>query len=233
MIEDTPPREVAMRARTNIPALMPQLSAGAHRTPRRGACFMEFASYLAGERWSDHPECTDPVLAALARGVNDGVSDARREELVTHIPRVIGLRGDDRVIGLIVALRAAVAALPVASMDRQRSLALGIQGVRRDLGHDIPAALDALAQRALGEVPDATAWADSYLASQRPGSKALHASAAQAMTRIATAGIAEACIDDPDTLLIETLELAIADVEARVATVVEPDRTLIGADVRA
>ena len=49
---------------------------GSHRSPRRGACFMEFASYLAGERWSDHPACTDPVLASLARGVNDNLTDA-------------------------------------------------------------------------------------------------------------------------------------------------------------
>lgn len=201
----------------HVPSLMPKLSAGAHRTPRRGACFMEFASYLAGERWSDHPECTDPVLAALARGVNDGLSDARRDELVTHIPRVIGLRGDDTRLGLIVALRAAIAALPVASMDRQRPLALGIQGVRRELGHDIPSDLDRLSRDALDQVPDAVAWAASYLATVRPASHPLHPTATQAITRIAALGIAEACIEDPDTLLIRTLLAAIADVEAELA----------------
>ena len=91
---------------------------------------MEFASYLAGERWSDHPSCTDPVLASLARGVNDNLSDARRDEIAIEIPRVIGLRGDDSVVGLVVALRAAIAALPVASMERQRSLAIGILALR-------------------------------------------------------------------------------------------------------
>ena len=65
---------------------------------------MEFASYLAGERWSDHPSCTDPVLASLARGVNDNLTDGRRDEIAIEIPRVIGLRGDDSVIGLVVAL---------------------------------------------------------------------------------------------------------------------------------
>src|SRR5690606_30463350 len=120
-------------ARNAIPALMPRLAAGAHRSPRRGACFMEFASFLAGERWSDHPDCTDPVLAALAREVNDRPPDSRRDELLVHIPRVIGLRGDDRIVGLVVALRAAAEAIPVASMERQRSLALGMQGVRHDL----------------------------------------------------------------------------------------------------
>ena len=49
---------------------MPQLSRGKHRSPKTGACFMEFASFLAGEPWSDSPQCTDPMLAHLA--VNEG-----------------------------------------------------------------------------------------------------------------------------------------------------------------
>jgi hypothetical protein len=36
------------------PDLFPILSPGKHRNPRTGACFMELASLLAGERWSDH-----------------------------------------------------------------------------------------------------------------------------------------------------------------------------------
>ena len=55
----------------HLPELVPVLSRGKHRSPRHGACFMELASYLAGERWSDHPACTHPLLAALARDVND------------------------------------------------------------------------------------------------------------------------------------------------------------------
>jgi hypothetical protein len=218
-------------SRTTIPEVMPHLSAGAHRNPRRGACFMEFASYLAGERWSDHPECTDPVLAALARGVNDGVSDARRDELVLQIPRVIGLRGDDAVIGVIVALRAAIAALPVASMDRQRSLALGILGLRRAIdarGIDVPE-LENAADLALREVPDARTWALDYLSSARPASGPLHPSATIAITRIAAAGIAQACIDDADALLIRTLDLAIADVETQLTRAESLERALIPA----
>jgi hypothetical protein len=180
---------------------------------------MEFASYLAGEAWSDHPDCTDPVLAALARAVNDNVSDARRDELVVHIPRVIGLRGDDRVIGLVVALRAAVAALPVASMERQRALALGMQGVRRELAERgaTDAALDSLADRALRDVPDARAWADSYLSLRPPGSRALHPTATQSIAQLAVAGIAQACVDDPDDRLIALLLEAIGDVERAIA----------------
>ena len=51
---------------------------------------MEMASYLAGERWSDHPKCTHPVLASLARCVNDALGDVRRQELAMMIPRSSG-----------------------------------------------------------------------------------------------------------------------------------------------
>jgi hypothetical protein len=57
---------------------------------------MELASLLAGERWSDHPACTHPLLAAVARHVNDHTSDVGRQRLADLIPSVIGLTGDDR-----------------------------------------------------------------------------------------------------------------------------------------
>lgn len=48
---------------------------------------MEYVSVLAGERFSDHPRCTDPALAELARLVNDlTVDDAARAELVRRAP---------------------------------------------------------------------------------------------------------------------------------------------------
>ena len=71
---------------SRTPDLMPVLSRGKHRHPRKGACFMELASYLAGEKWSDHPDCTHPLLAALARDVNDHVSDGARSRLAPLIP---------------------------------------------------------------------------------------------------------------------------------------------------
>ena len=88
-------QEVAMKS-SPVPDGVPVLSRGSHRSPRRGACFMEFASFLAGERWSDHPSCTHPLLAQLARQVNDQISDADRQQLVPLIPIAVGRRGDDR-----------------------------------------------------------------------------------------------------------------------------------------
>jgi hypothetical protein len=81
---------------SSVPDGVPVLSPGRHRSPRRGACFMEFASFLAGERWSDHPSCTHPLLAQLARDVNDSLSDRERQQLVPLIPWVVGRCGDDR-----------------------------------------------------------------------------------------------------------------------------------------
>ena len=52
---------ISPRSRTCCPCCR----AGKHRSPRKGACFMEMAAFLAGERWSDHPRCTHPLLAAL------------------------------------------------------------------------------------------------------------------------------------------------------------------------
>ena len=198
-----------------IPDLVPTLSAGRHRSARKGACFMEFASYLAGESWSDHPNCTDPTLATLARAVNDTMSDGRRGELVIEIPRVIGLRGDELRLGLVVALRAAVSALPVASMERQRALAVAIiatSDALAELGINRPRA-QAEAEQAMTSVPDAAAWAHAHLADwrARPGDLARHGCGA--IVRTAALGIAQACIDDPDDRLAAMLRDAIEDAE--------------------
>ena len=82
-----------------LPDMLPVLSRGKHRRPSKGGCFMELASFLAGERWSDHPGCTHPLLAALARHVNDLTSDAARPRLAPLIPSVIGLIAVEGVAG--------------------------------------------------------------------------------------------------------------------------------------
>jgi hypothetical protein len=70
---------------------LPRLAAGSHWGPRSGACFMEYASFLAGERWSDEPKCTDPSLALLARAVNDECGDDERQRLLPLVPTVVGV----------------------------------------------------------------------------------------------------------------------------------------------
>jgi hypothetical protein len=50
---------------------------------------MEVASFLAGERWSDHPGCAHPVLAAAARSVNDLTSEQELHRLAPLVPLVL------------------------------------------------------------------------------------------------------------------------------------------------
>jgi hypothetical protein len=179
---------------------------------------MEYASWLAGEKWSDHPACTPPSLASLARMVNDCSSDAARGELVTLIPSVIGLNGTDPHIGLLVAARAASVALPIASEGRQRALAAGILRCDELLAISgdpaVAAARDRIAE-ALRLTPGAADWAHAFLAasgSLNPRSTALMT---DAIIRTAVVGIAEACVTDQDARLRALLVAAIADVQSR------------------
>lgn len=60
---------------------------------------MELVSLLNGEEWSDHPVCVQPVLASVARAVNDRVSDAERERLVALAPKLAGTAKADWLVG--------------------------------------------------------------------------------------------------------------------------------------
>jgi hypothetical protein len=102
--------------------LVPILSRGPHRDPRRGACFMEYASHLAGLAWSDRPACTHPLLALVAREVNDEISDAARADLVPMIPTVIGLIPTDPRFVPSLVVRCVRLVLPVVSTQFQRTL---------------------------------------------------------------------------------------------------------------
>jgi len=199
-----------------VPELVPQLSRGKHRSPRKGACFMEMASYLAGERWSDRPACTHPLLGALARLVNDHTSDAGRSDLVELVPSVIGLTSDDPHVDVQIMLRAATTALPVVSADRQRVLAVAVLAGERALdGLDgRPAGeLEERSRQALAHVPEATQWARRFTREMGMNPKGVQRHAAPGTVRHAVVGIAEACIPDPDPLLRDLLAGAIADCE--------------------
>jgi hypothetical protein len=202
----------------HVPELIPQLSPGKHRSPRKGACFMEFASYLAGERWSDHPACTHPLVASLARLVNDHTSNAGRGRLVELVPSVIGLISDDPHVDVDIALRSATTALPVATAERQRVLAVGVlaaERVRADLDGRPADTLGEPSRRALAEVPDAVQWARRFTRETRITLKGFRRYAAPHIVGHAVFGIAEACIPDPDTMLHDLLARAIGDCAAR------------------
>jgi len=209
------------RSIPRVPELIPELSRGKHRNPRKGACFMEMVSYLAGERWSDHPACTHPLLAALARLVNDHTSDAGRGNLVELAPSVIGLTSADPHVDVRIALRAAITALPVVSEERQRVLAVAVlaaEQVRCDLDGRPAGELSEASRRALAHVPHATRWARSFNRDMRTTAKGFHRHGAPNTVRHAVAGIAHACIPDPDALLRDLLVGAIEDCAPPAAT---------------
>ena len=205
-------------ARGPAPDLVPILSRGKHRSPRQGACFMEFASFLAGERWSDHPNCTHPFVAGVARVVNDHTSDASRSRLIGLIPTVIGLTGDNPRVDVMIALRCAAFALPVAAEQRQRALAVGLLTGRRVLADQEGAApipddrgLYAQVHQALLAAPHAARWAEYFASGNHPTLEAFHRRAAPSVASLAITGIAEGCIADPDALLFELLATVIDD----------------------
>lgn len=198
------------RSKSTPPLVMPILSVGRHRSPRQGACFMEFASYLAGEKWSDRPTCTHPLLAALARDVNDLTSDASRAELTPLIPRVIGLTSDLIEVTAMIAMRAACAALPIASLERQRALAVGILNLLASV--ETPEFV-ACARDAFAQAPDTERWARRYLAAAR-STREFNGHAASAMVHTSAVGIALACVEDPDARLAALLNDTVDRFEA-------------------
>ncbi len=186
------------------PELIPILSRGKHRSPRKGACFMELASYLAGERWSDHPACTHPLLAAVARDVNDYTSDAGRARLAGLIPSVIGLTGEDLHIDARIALVCARQALPVAAAERQRTMAVSVRACERVLaGLDSRPAgwLEEPSRQALAQAPHAARWAGSFTRDIPVSPEAFRRHAAPAAVHAAVQGIALACVPQPDEML--------------------------------
>lgn len=74
------------------------LKKGGH-DPDSAFCVMEAAAFVAGETWSDHPECVDPVFSDLLIAVSDSLaSDAERNRLLRPlIPRIVGTRDGDEL----------------------------------------------------------------------------------------------------------------------------------------
>jgi hypothetical protein len=194
---------MAKTQQPDLPDILPVLSRGKHRNPRKGACFMELASYLAGERWSDHPACTHPLLAHVARLVNDYTSDEGRPRLAESIPSVIGLTGDDLHIDALITLRCATIALPVAAADRQRVLAVSVLVCERVLAQ-LDGRSDGLSpdtERVLRAVPHARQWADRFTSNFLPRPSAFRRQAAPHAVSCAVEGAAHALIPDPDAML--------------------------------
>jgi hypothetical protein len=200
-----------------LPDSVPMLSQGKHRNPRKGACFMEMASFLAGERWSDHPSCTHPLLASVARLVNDNTSDAGRQELVVLIPSVIGLTSDDPHVEARIAQLAATTALPVVAAERQCVMAVSVLACDRvlaELDDRPPGQFDERSRAALARAPRAAEWAEEFTRGVASSTGTFRRHAAPRIVRSAVEGIASACVPDPDRMLRDLLTAAIEETVA-------------------
>jgi len=72
------------------------LDRGGHSSFNDGTCFNEWVSWLAGEPFSDAPQCVSPVLRRYTIALNDRWDDDQRQALIPYGPRVIGTGGDGK-----------------------------------------------------------------------------------------------------------------------------------------
>jgi hypothetical protein len=174
---------------------------------------MELASYLAGESWSDHPSCTHPLLASLARDINDHVGDEVRSRLAPLIPEVIGLTGDDPRVDAWIAREAGLTALPIAAAERQGVAAVGLLRCERMLNQLEGRSkhyVDPRTQAALDAVPHARDWARGFTAIGWGSTNSFARRSAPAIVHSAVSGIAAAVAPRTDDVLVELLERTIA-----------------------
>jgi hypothetical protein len=71
-----------------------RLEPGSHRSPEDGVCVVELASMVAGEPFSDRPDCVCEVIAAYLRAWNDRAGYFQRQRLLPYTTRVIGSCAD-------------------------------------------------------------------------------------------------------------------------------------------
>lgn len=212
---------------------VPVLSRGRHRSPRKGACFMEMASYLAGEKWSDHPSCTHPLLAQLARMVNDHTSDAGRSALAPLIPSVVGVGGGLRpgsetevrwAAGFVVAVAAhTFREIPEAT---QRAVATGLircEQLAATLSGPVPG-IEGL-HDVLAGVPRAESWARAFSVDRRISHKAFVRHSAPSMVSCAVDGTVAHADGAADARLRDLLEVGI-DTALRLDALLAPPTTL-------
>ena len=70
------------------------LKKGGHSGPGDGMCLLEAAAYMAGEDWSDHPECVCTVLGSFGRNLNDVLPDDKRQLLKPLLPELLSTAAD-------------------------------------------------------------------------------------------------------------------------------------------
>ena len=136
----------------SAPDFLPTLSSGSHDAEQGEACVMEYVSLLAGEEWSDRPECTHPLLAHEARTANDLLRDGDRSRLVPLIGRLFGTTDDSPELRARLRVTQARQVLPLVEPSARGPVLAAIERAKSWIGRagddsDVRAAFaDAMAQ---------------------------------------------------------------------------------------
>jgi hypothetical protein len=171
------------------------LAKGAHEPGSDAMCVMEAVALLAGEQWTDHPQCASPVISAFLRSWNDSLDDDRQQTLKQYIRRLIGSVGTHEqeaerawlATDWLVRVHAP-AWLRLAGLTDQADTLVSMQPVNpATCSHILPALRavrsDACAARdAAGAAARAAAWGaarDAAGATLQPTANQLHDSAHQ------------------------------------------------------
>ena len=159
---------------------------GAHAEASNQMCIMEAVAYMAGEPWSDSPQCASTVLSIFLRSYNDAVSDEIRKTLKPFIPRLIGTKASRaveerrslaaadwlvrvympawlRLADLTEQARSLESLPEITAMSQLPSIRPAIDSVRKDAS-----AAWAAASRAAGDAASRAAWdAASHAAGEK------------------------------------------------------------------
>jgi hypothetical protein len=194
-----------------------QLKTGSHGSADAGMCVMEAVAYIAGEPFSDHPQCASPVISAFLRSYNDSVSDEVRQTLKQYIPRLIGTAGSPeleegraliaadwlvrthtpawlRLAGLTTQADALSSLPEITSMAQVPSIWGPLEAARKDAAAARDAAWDA-ARAAARDAAWAAAWDAAWAASWAAAGAAAGAAAWDAARDAAGAAAGAAAWD--------------------------------------
>jgi len=119
---------------------------------------MELASVLAGETWSDHPASVHPVIAAVARLVNDRIREQDRARLEQSVPAMIGTATDDIESYACLVLTCSTAALNQERVRGHPEVRAEVESAQRMAQRALSATTGGYIARLLASSPMAQRW---------------------------------------------------------------------------
>ena len=188
------------------------LAAGGHDPDDGEMCVMEAVAFIAGEEWTDSPECASPVIGAFMRSWNDALNDNDRQDLKRYIRRLVGSKGtpeQENLRGWMALDWLVRVHTPVwlrhAGLDEHADRLAGLAEIRPDTVQGVEPVLDAAREAAL------TAWDAAWDAARvaaRETARDAAGAAAGAAARAAAWSVTW------DTARVAARETAIAAAEA-------------------